>query len=304
MRHYWPLGPVLVFGEVLFDAFPEKTCLGGAPFNFAFHLVKLGLPVHFISSIGDDSQGEEIIDFGIRNGFPLSGIQKDPDHPTGMVQVTLDGKKSPSFEILPNRAFDYIRFNEFLNNLLKDEIPLIYFGSLAQRNETSKKTLESILKRCSFRSKVFVDLNLRAPFYNKELVEKILGCCDFLKISMEELQEIKNIFNLTGSISQIGVQLLTHFKIGSLCVTQGSNSNLLFDTGKREPLICPVQSNEEIVDTVGAGDAFSAMLALGFLAGFPRKTILDRATEFATRLCSVKGALPLDESFYKPYRFE
>ncbi len=304
MRHYWPLGPILVFGEVLFDKFPDKLCLGGAPFNFAFHLTKLGLPVHFISSIGDDSYGKEIVNFGNRNGFPLSGVQKDPEHPTGMVQVTLDEKGSPKFEILPNRAFDFIGQNEFLNKLLVDEIPLIYFGSLAQRNPTSRKTLEYILNRCSFRSNFFVDLNLRAPFYDKELVKRNLERCDYLKISMEELEEIKKFFNLSGSVNQMGFQLLRQFKIGSLCITQGSNSNLLFDSGKEDPMICPVKSKDKIVDTVGAGDAFSAMLAFGFLAGFPRKTILDRATEFATRICGIQGALPLHDSFYEPYRFK
>ena len=103
MRQHRPLGPVLVIGEVLFDQFTDHRRLGGAPFNLAFHLHQMGIPVKFISRVGDDNAGREILEFADQHGFPTEGIQIDPDHPTGEVRVTLDASGIPEFEILPGR---------------------------------------------------------------------------------------------------------------------------------------------------------------------------------------------------------
>lgn len=295
--------PNIVLGEVLFDIFPGERCLGGAPFNFAFHLHCLGAPVVFISRVGEDQLGREILDFAGRYDFPTEGIQTDADHSTGEVKVTLDQSGGPKFAILPDRAFDYIELNPFLRTLLEFPPPLVYFGTLAQRNTASQKTILDTLHIISNRSTLFMDLNLRAPFYHRDLIESSLGFCDVLKVSGEELEELGRILETPeNSVANIFIRHLQEtYKIKWVCVTEGEKGSALYGTETTDPIYQPSSPQKSIKDTVGAGDAFSAMLAFGLLQGLPEPLILERASLFASEVCSLKGGLPKSRDFYIPF---
>ena len=303
MRQHRPLGPVLVFGEVLFDQFPDHRRLGGAPFNYAFHLHQMGIPVKFVSRVGSDDAGKEILEFARQNDFPTEGIQVDPDHPTGEVRVTLDSSGVPKFDILPERAFDYIVLNPHIESLWDQEIPFIYFGTLIQRHTVSAQTLKKILETFYSRSTLMSDLNLRAPFYNREVVEFSMNIGDLIKISDGELHEIKSLLQISASRNGLIQHLLEQFGLGFICITRGREGSELFVNGDPNRVRVPAIENVEVVDTVGAGDAYTAMLTAGYLASWPRQSMLEQATRFASRICGIPGALPEDKQFYQELRF-
>ncbi|MDH5761709.1 MAG: PfkB family carbohydrate kinase [Nitrospinota bacterium] len=303
MRLNKPLGQVLVYGEVLFDKFPDRTSLGGAPFNYAFHLNHLGVPVRLISRVGGDQQGQDIMKRLQSIGFSIEGVQLDIIHPTGEVEVNLDDKGVPEFNILPDRAYDYIEFDSYIEALARKEIALVYFGTLAQRHSTSAETLYKILKLLSSRSTFMMDINLRYPFYTPDVIEKSLQNCDILKVNQDELSVIKESLSFSSPVSRLPWYLLDRYKIGFLCVTKGEEGTELYEAGSKVSFHCPGLPQEEVVDTVGAGDAFCAMLTAGYLAGWPKQTLIEKATEFSHQICEFSGALPENLEFYKPFRF-
>ncbi len=304
MRIYSPLGPVLVFGEVLIDKFPDRTSLGGAPFNYAYHLHHMGIPVRFISRVGGDDPGKEILERLQEIGFSIEGVQMDIIHPTGQVEVTLDDQGVPEFKILADQAFDYIEYDPTIDALSGEDIPLIYFGTLAQRHSTSADTLGKILGTVGSRSTVMMDINLRYPFYTPEVIRNSLQQCDILKINSDELVTVKDTLNITSTANGLARHLLDTYKVGFVSVTKGDQGSELYEAGNRVSFRCSVLPPEEMVDTVGAGDAFSAMLTAGYLAGLPKQTLIEKATKFASKICEVPGALPPALDFYKPYRFD
>ena len=293
--------PNIVLGEILFDIFPGERCMGGAPFNFAFHLHCLGMPVVFISRVGEDPLGREIFNFAQRYGFPVEGIQTDAEHPTGEVQVSLDSRGSPKFEILPDRAYDHIELNSSLTTP-----PLVYFGTLAQRSAVSRKTIRDILKKFSKDSMLFMDMNLRAPFYDRGIIESSLELCDVLKVSGEELEELRNVFQLPhkGDTKSVVGYFQETYNIKCVCVTRGEDGSELYKAEREGCVAQSAHPTKCVKDTVGAGDAFSAMLAFGLLRGLPESLILERASFFASEVCSIKGALPKSRDFYLPFGVE
>ncbi|CCQ92115.1 putative Fructokinase [Nitrospina gracilis 3/211] len=302
MRVHRPYGPVLVMGEVLFDKFESGKRLGGAPFNYAFHLHKMGIPVHFISRVGDDAEGREILEFARNHGFPTEGIQIDPHHPTGEVTVNSDSSNGHRFEILPDRAYDFIEVDVYLQKRFRDDIPFTYFGTLIQRNGKSRETLHEIQKKLGWKSTFLLDINLRAPFYDRDVIENSLKNCDILKANRHELQEIKRLLDIDKTVAELPRFLAERFKLGLVCVTNGSKASVIYETGNREPFYCTPDDSMEFVDSVGAGDGFSSMLSLGYMASWPLQTVLERSCVFATGLCGLEGALPGDDKLYQPYR--
>ena len=304
MRFSTPIGPVLVIGEVLFDVFPDQRRLGGAPFNVAWHLHQMRVPVLFVSRVGDDDAGREILDFARSAGFPTEGIQIDRDHPTGEVRVQLDENGGHRFEILPDRAYDYLEMTPWLQAQARRRVPLVYFGTLIQRHEVSAALVQEAVRLFQKESTLMVDLNLRPPFYNREVVARTLDAADLLKLNDEELIEVKKLLGWSGKGREIIQRVLLEFHLGNICLTMGPEGSLWFAAGKPEPWRQADLVLDDFVDSVGAGDAFAAVMALGFLANWPRQTILDQASAFAGRICTIPGALPSDPSFYDDLRLE
>lgn len=286
---------VTAIGEILWDVYPDKKRLGGAPFNFIYHVWKLMGNANFISSVGNDENGKEILAFLKSKNFPVDLIYVDDKHPTGTVTVKINEDKTPEFKISAECCYDYITINTDAAKIFEEETDLLYFGTLSQRGEISRSTIESMFGR---NKKYFCDLNLRHNFFSKEMIEKALNVCSVIKINSDELSKIKNLFGLSGNEKEIVSQLSDKYKIDLTCVTLGAEGALLFDGTEFDEYKA---ESENIIDTVGAGDAFAAILCVGYLRGMDIKKINNLANNFAADICGVKGALPSDDSIYFQY---
>ncbi len=290
---------VVVCGEVLFDMFPDGKRLGGAPFNFAIHLHRFNLPVTFISRVGDDTLGREVLEFVRSAALPEDAIQMDPEHKTGEVRVDMQPEGGHRFEILPHRAWDFIEWTEDIESIPEEDIALVYFGTLAQREAKSRKTIRAILKKIAGRAPLFLDLNLRPPFVDKDIVEQSLELCDILKASEEEVLQLKNFLGkpAPADIPSIAETIQSRYGIPQVCVTRGENGSELYNE-KGLVARAPAPTPEGFKDSVGAGDAFSACFVLGFLKGWENQKVLREASAFASKICTVSGAIPEGLEFY------
>ncbi len=289
---------ILVFGEVLFDCFEDEKEMGGAPFNFAYHMHQLGHEVKFISSIGEDPLGKEIKHFMQTHGLNLKGLQKNPSHPTGQVQVKMMADGSHEFNIESPAAYDFIQFDKIPQELLTESFDLIYFGTLSQRNEVSSETLYQILSKVKS-THLLLDLNLRAPFFNENTIKKSLTACNMLKISDEEEAELKKSLYDKEDITS---HLQSTFGISKLILTQGKNGSDYLTQSKERVKFREVKVGGDVIDTVGAGDAFTSMLAHSMLSGFSPLECLTKASHFAGEICLQRGALPSNNDFYTVFK--
>ena len=278
-------GQPLIFGEVLFDCFPDgNDVLGGAPFNVAWHLQGFGLRPRVVSRLGDDPLGAQVLRAMEGWGMDESLIQRDPDHPTGRVEIRMDGG-GHSFEILPDQAYDHIAPIE-----LHDTPSLLYHGSLAARSPSSRDALGALR---GYDLPPFVDINLRAPWWELAEVNDLLAGARWVKINDEELMAIEG----DGSPLVQAQSLRRRLGCEALVVTRGADGALIVT--ERETIDGPPVRVESIVDTVGAGDAFAAVTILGLHRGWPLAVTLQRALEFGAELCRRRGATIDDPSVYQ-----
>ncbi|MGK9369438.1 carbohydrate kinase family protein [Melioribacter sp. Ez-97] len=288
---------ITAFGEILYDVYPDGKRLGGAPFNFIYHVWKLSGKGILISSVGDDENGKEILNFLKSAGFNTDYIYIDKEHPTGTVNVELDANGIPRFTISPECSYDFLRLEANAKKLLEDETDLLYFGTLAQRSSASRNTLEEIFKIGSL--KFFCDLNLRHDFFSKPLVEKSLEVSDVIKLNEEELLKVKSMFGYKGTEKDVIELLSREFDIDLICVTKGAEGALIFDGKDFDNY---KSSPRKVVDTVGAGDAFSAILCIGYLKRIDIGKINRIANDFAADICGIEGAIPAGDQLYNKYR--
>ena len=286
---------VTAIGEILWDVYPDRKRLGGAPFNFIYHVWKICGNGFFISSIGDDKNGDEIITFLNAKGFPTDYIYIDKKHPTGTVQVKLLEDKTPQFKISEECSYDFITFDERAEKLVDNQTDILYFGTLAQRSNTTRSTIESLFGK---KIKYFCDLNLRHDFFSKDMIEKALEVSNVVKINEDEFSKIKNFFTLDVNTNAAIRGLIKNFNIELICITRGGNGALLSDGTEIDE---SKSSGEEIVDTVGAGDAYAAILCLGYLKKMNIKKLNKLANDFASDICKVEGAIPIDDNIYHKY---
>lgn len=285
----------VIFGEVLFDCFEDGSrVLGGAPFNVAWHCQAFGLNPLFISRIGNDALGSEVRLAMHEWGMDLSGLQLDSTYPTGIVDVSFnDGE--PSYDIVNNSAWDFIDHQEAIEALPQLNInTVLYHGSLAMRNQVTANAL-SVLKKHCFNS-IFIDINLRSPWWSLSQIENMLKNVRWLKLNVDELELIVSNKQDTQSKARY---LLSHFQVDLVVITQGSAGAIAI-TQKE---ICSVQPDKviNIIDTVGAGDAFSSILIAGLHYDWPLQTILNRGQQFASAVVEQRGATTQDKQFYKPF---
>lgn len=287
---------ITAFGEILWDVYPDKKRLGGAPFNFIYHIWKILGKANFISSVGSDENGKEILNFLNSIGFNTDYILIDSEHPTGTVLVELDENKSPRFTPTYNCCYDFIKPDEKQIKSALQAAELIYFGTFSARSEITKKTLLSLLEFPD--KKYFCDLNLRHNFYTKDLVERALIAANVLKINETELEKLSELFDLSADRNETCNFLLAKYKIEIIGLTLGENGAYIYSDNESDYYKSP---RSEIIDTLGAGDAFAAILCLGYLNNIPLKQLNLLANEFALEICKVSGALPQD-NFYEKYR--
>jgi len=279
---------IVGLGEILWDLLPDGKVFGGAPANFAYHTSCLGAESYVISAVGKDKDGMEILHKLKSMGLKYDYIALDNVHPTGTVTVKLDNNGIPDFTIHTDVAWDYIPWNDSLPDLAKRS-DAICFGSLAQRMEISRKTILNFILHSKKECLKIFDVNLRQSFYNKEIIEESLKISDVFKLNDDELPVISKIFDLNGSEHEILSKILNKFNLKLIALTKGSKGSVLYT----KDMISTLNSPEvKVVDTVGAGDAFTAVLVMGLLKGLPLKEIHNYASEIAAFVCTKKGATP------------
>ena len=288
---------ILVIGEILFDIFPGYKRIGGAPFNFAYHLKKLGLPVRFVSGISNDTEGKEILEFLDKNNFDTDDIQIDPIHETGKVNIRINTDGSHVFDIARNTAFDNIEINSNLIDLIRTEPAMIYYGTLIQRTANGAFLIDKITKKTGRCSVLFCDINLRRDCYSRKSLESSLVAADILKLNIEELNEIAALlYNFSNEIIKPEF-LLEQYGIKAILLTSGEQGSRWISTEKQ--IFREIEKNKSFTDSVGAGDAFAAVSAAGYLKKLPPEKILSLSSEFASYICTIKGALPETDDIYK-----
>lgn len=285
--------PPLIFGEVLFDCFPDgREKLGGAPFNVAWNLQALGMKPLLVSRIGDDNHGLQILEKMKSWDMITSCLQLDPSYPTGTVHIELTGGE-PQFTILPNQAYDYI---SPLTGNLQNEPAFLYHGTLALRNDVSRTTL-SFLKR-DHQCPTFVDANLRSPWWKTEHVHNVIADATWLKLNDSELD---SLFPGKENLEQRCRHLRERFNLEAVFVTLGKKGAVALDRTNHFSTVKP-QENIAIMDTVGAGDAFSSVLLIGLINDWPLHITMHRAQEFASAVVGQRGAVTLAKNFYQTFR--
>lgn len=281
--------PVIV-GEVLFDCFEDGKRLGGAPFNVAWHLRGFGLEPLLVSRVGADALGDEVLASMRRWGMEVSGVQRDDGHPTGTVQVAIrDGQ--PQFEILADQAYDHIDWNAVEQLVRHAGTDLLYHGTLALRQDTAADGMRRLRERSGAR--VLVDANLRPPWWSRDGVRALLGGVDCLKLSDSELTELGSG---SDAATARAASLRRELGLGTVVVTVGEAGAFAVHDGGIERV--PAAPVPRLVDSVGAGDAFSSVVVLGLLRSWPWRDTLRRAAEFAALACGHRGAVREDS---RPY---
>ena len=283
---------VTIFGEVLFDCFQqddkEEYVLGGAPFNVCWHLQALGDDPVFISRVGNDELGKQIIEQAQAWGVITDNIQQDPQHPTGQVQVTVIDNE-PHYNIKSDSAYDFINLAE---TRLVAKNGILYHGSLALRSDYAKTQFKQFIGSGNW--DLFVDVNLRSPWWDKESLFAWIEQARWVKLNVDELRELGfNHPNLQEAIRSIQQR----FGNEQVIITQGEEGATVFTKNtfyriKPEPVT-------NFVDTVGAGDAFTAVYIHGLLNQWPIEQTLMRAQGFATKIIGIRGATPQDKRFYR-----
>jgi fructokinase len=290
---------VILFGEILADIFPDKSVLGGAPFNVARHLKAFDLNPVLISRVGNDELRDRIMDVMHENRMETLGVQCNKIHPTGRVQVMLEAT-GHHFEILPEQAYDFIHPSIARMTTLTVNPSFVYFGTLAQRSTISERALKIMLRSTS--APKFLDLNLRAPWYDKRIISQSLQQANIIKLNREELDEISGMLQLPGKHLQAKAEnLLGRFDLDQMFVTCGEDGAWYLDRNGNFAESGKVESAGRITDTVGAGDGFAAVCLLGLMLRWPVAQILERANAFAAQICKIRGAIPDSPDFYQPF---
>lgn len=277
---------VVGLGEILWDVFPERKVLGGAPANFAYHASQFGLNGYAVSAIGNDLLGKEILKS--LEEKELNYLIEQTDFPTGTVKVQLDGRGIPSYEITENVAWDNIPFTTRLENLAKNTTT-VCFGSLAQRNEVSRATIHKFLDLMPADSLKVFDINLRLKYFSKDIITTSLNKASALKINDEEIVKIAEIFELQGTDEELCQQLLDKYKLKFLILTKGTRGSYVLTPYEKSFLATPKVT---IADTVGAGDSFTAAFVASYLNGRSIAQSHQLAVEVSAYVCQQHGAMP------------
>ena len=278
---------VVSFGEILWDKLPSGKVPGGAPLNFAYRLNSFQNSISIISMVGDDSLGKELMEFLKVSSLDTEHIQISKIYKTGEVNVSIDKNGIANYDILNPVAWDDITLNP-KNIALTKNSSIFVFGSLICRNITSRKTLKELLKIAPF--KLF-DINLRSPYYNKNLIEELMISSDFIKFNYEEIEEISTIYNKKkGTLENMIKTISEKTKTNNVCVTMGEKGACYYTNN-----LFYYQDGFKInaLDTVGAGDSFLATLVEGILNKTKPQEILKKSCAVAALVASKKGATPL-----------
>ena len=274
------------FGEILYDVFPDRERIGGAPLNVASRLSGLGISTEMISKVGDDEKGEKLISYLESKNIKTENISKDPNFTTGVVNVKLSESGSATYEIAHPVAWDKIEISKAIKNSVKNADAFI-FGSLICRDEVSRKTLFELLPEAKYR---IFDINLRPPYYEKEVLEKLMEQADFIKFNDDELFEIAEMIGSKHNSLEQNLHFISEkTNTKTICVTKGRHGAVLLKDGVR---YYNSGFKVKVKDTVGAGDSFLASLIAGLLKEEEPQSTLDFACAVGALVAGKEGANP------------
>jgi fructokinase len=279
---------VIGIGEILWDLLPAGPQLGGAPANFAYHAHALGARASVITRIGRDPGGMAILQRFKEIGLATDLVQVDPDAPTGTVTVVLDGEGVPQFTIHENVAWDLLELSSPAEMEVR-RADAICFGSLGQRNPSARSSIQTLLAQAPVSAWRVFDINLRQQFFSREIIEQSLQFSNVLKLNEAELPLLAAMFGLQGTPQQQIGSLAKSFRLKIVVLTRGALGSLLWHNerwSEQGPRAV------EVVDTVGAGDAFTAALVMGLLSGLDLIQVHAAAAQVAGYVCSQPGATP------------
>lgn len=277
---------IIGIGEILWDMLPQGKQLGGAPANFAYHVCRLGGNGWAVSAIADDELGHEIM--SVLGEKDLNVCLSHVEAPTGTVAVTLDKAGVPSYEITENVAWDIIPFTHEVE-MLAEDAEAVCFGTLAQRSDVSRDSIMRFLDSMPEGALKVYDINLRQHYYSEEVISKSLHVSDILKINDEELETVSDIFNLEGDQIERCRALIDTFALRLVILTKGSAGS---DVITCDDVHTVVPTDIEVVDTVGAGDAFTAAFVVSYLRGDSIEDAHRLAGEVSSYVCTKSGAMP------------
>lgn len=280
---------VVGIGEFLWDMLPTSRKVGGAPINFVYHASRLGAEGYAISAVGDDDFGNDLLAELNRNNIRYL-VEKVP-YPTGTVQVFLDEAGIPEYTIQERVAWDHLSPTSDAIDLV-EQADAICFGSLAQRSLQSRETIQSIISFAPEESYRCFDMNLRQHYFSKEIIQESLYLANVLKVNQEELKVMRNLFRLDGTDREVADWFRTKYNLRMVILTAGDSYSTVFSEEEISTMPTPVV---KVVDTVGAGDAFTGALLMALLDGAGLKESHRFAVEKAAFVCSKEGAWPLYE---------
>ncbi len=275
-------------GEVLWDLLPGGRQLGGAPANFAYHAGALGAKAWVVSRVGDDAAGRDLLARLEALGLATDTVEVDPVAPTGTVTVEVDGDGQPRFTIHEGVAWDALAASPSGLRAVASA-DAVCFGTLAQRSDTARDALRSLLRAVKPGALRVFDVNLRQHFYSAPMIVESLAFADVLKVNDSELRRLAGMFQLAGNQRAQIEQLATRHRLRAVACTRGGRGSLLWADGRwsDHPGV-PTQ----VADTVGAGDSFTAAMTLGLLAGWDLDVVNARANAVASHVAACAGATP------------
>ncbi len=281
---------IVGLGEVLWDVFPDGPRFGGAPANFACSAASLvddAARVWMVSSLGNDRLGADARQVLEEKHVDTRCVQV-ASQPTGQVHVTLDEEGKASYEFVNDVAWDHLHWEPSLQTLA-EQADAVCFGTLGQRSEASRTTIARFLDAMRSDALKVFDINLRPPFFSDEIIQQSLQRANVLKLNDDELPVLQKIYGCEGSEIEVLQRLAAQCELRCVALTRGSDGALLI---RDDEVHQSAAVETEVVDTVGAGDAFTAALVVGLLAGEPLPVINQRATRVAAFVCSQAGATP------------
>jgi fructokinase len=284
----------LTFGEILWDIIEGKPYIGGAPFNLAAHLSKMGCDVAMISALGDDDLGLRAFERAESFNIDTRYIVNIPDVPTGTVDVFLDSKGLPDYTIHEHTAWDQLTISPSgFKGLASEQRDVICFGTLAQRTAGNRKLLLSILSQASSKH-VFYDVNLRQQYFQSDWITESLKYSSIVKLNDEEAEVISKLL-YRESVSSLkdeerfAESIAADFGLRTVLITRGKEGALVYCNGVSAEVTC---GDVSIVDTVGAGDSFSAGFLRAYLSGRSALESARFASTVADFVVGMRGAIP------------
>jgi fructokinase len=285
----------IVFGEIIWDVYPDQSVIGGAAFNFGAHMAHLGDEVYLLSAVGSDSLGEAAMGELARHGVRDELMQTN-SYPTGACTVTLNAEKIPSYHVHGNVAYDHIKLTDReIEKIVKTGADLIYFNTLCQRGEASRRALRTLMGAVNVRER-FCDVNLRTDCFDADSLGYCLSHATTVKVSDEEAHFIYELGLLEKSDLPFERALAARYpNLRLVLYTLGGDGSRVYEAASGKTYESGKPKPVRVVSTVGAGDCYGASFLHAYLANGDIENAIALATERSGFVVSQTAAVPFEK---------